>query len=226
MLHIAEAMGFLALITRNIPAEIAGERTKIQAPRRDGVAEIAKSINPEAIAESLRQQFDEVGLRGTAALLSARAAELSSACSEFAATIHRLSDPDTGALPHRFHCAERTRMPAATFGPWLAFPHRALPRDRRHSRRFPVLGVTYSESSTHAGIPDVDVGTPPGLSTTASAGERYRELIEQALIRGCNAKASLARPSGRLRVRGRALTARAAFHPSMRSRDQIALSAA
>jgi len=37
-------------------------------------------------------------------------------------------------------------------------------------------------------IPDCGVGPPP-LSTTASASEPYRELIEQALIRGRNAKA-------------------------------------
>ena len=37
-------------------------------------------------------------------------------------------------------------------------------------------------------IPDSGVGPPP-LSTTANASEPYRELIEQALIRGPNAKA-------------------------------------
>ena len=37
-------------------------------------------------------------------------------------------------------------------------------------------------------IPDSGVGPPP-LSTTASASEPYRELIEQAIIRGRNAKA-------------------------------------
>ena len=95
MLRIARAMGFLALVTRQTPAQIATEREKlatilddgikaIQSARQDAIAlhqqleerlaqlpaEISEGISPAAIAaklsESLRQQFVASGIPETA----------------------------------------------------------------------------------------------------------------------------------------------------------------
>ena len=94
LLRIARAMGFLALITRRAPAEIASEREKLAATVQDAVTsiealrndtatfhreiakrlaklpnEIAEGVNPTSIAtilaESLRQQFIQSGLPET-----------------------------------------------------------------------------------------------------------------------------------------------------------------
>jgi len=95
MLRIARAMGFLAIVTRQAPAQIASERSQlasildqsvkaIHCARQDMVslhkrlderlthlpAEVSEGINPETIAavlsESLRQRFTESGLPETA----------------------------------------------------------------------------------------------------------------------------------------------------------------
>lgn len=99
MLHIARAMGFLAIVTRQAPAQIAMERDRlaaildqsvkaVQSAHRDIVAlhrrledrlaqlpaEISDGINPQTIAtklsESLRQRFTESGLPDTAESLT------------------------------------------------------------------------------------------------------------------------------------------------------------
>src|SRR5215472_4444183 len=91
ILLIARAMGFLAIVTQQAPAQIAAERDRlsiildqsvkaIQAARQDMVAlhkqlnqrltqlpaEVSEGINPQTIAavlsESLRQRFTESGL--------------------------------------------------------------------------------------------------------------------------------------------------------------------
>lgn len=91
MLRIARAMGFLAIVTRQAPIQIASERSRLAAildqsvkaihsVRQDMVAlhnrlddrlshlpaEVSEGINPETIAavlsESLRQRFTESGL--------------------------------------------------------------------------------------------------------------------------------------------------------------------
>ena len=71
MLHLAEAMGFLALITRDTPGAIAAERQRLEDILRDA------------------------GF--TPGVLSERARELGAACSEFAAAVQQLTDPGTGA---------------------------------------------------------------------------------------------------------------------------------
>lgn len=99
LLRIARAMGFLALITRQAPVEIAQEREKLtvalehaisstNAVREDTIRfhrevekrlatmpqEIAEGVNPAALAailaESLRQQFVASGLPETAQALA------------------------------------------------------------------------------------------------------------------------------------------------------------
>jgi len=95
LLRIARAMGFLAIVTRQAPAQIASERSQltailnqsvkaIHAVRQDMVGlhkrlddrlshlplEVSEGINPQTIAavlsESLRQRFTESGLPETA----------------------------------------------------------------------------------------------------------------------------------------------------------------
>jgi len=99
LLRIARAMGFLALITRQAPVEIAQEREKLTAALEQAISstnsaredtirfhrevekrlatmpqEIAEGVNPAALAailaESLRQQFVVSGLPETAQALT------------------------------------------------------------------------------------------------------------------------------------------------------------
>ena len=71
MLHIAEAMGFLALITREAPGAIAAERQKL--------VEVLKAAG------------------FTPGMLTERARELGGACSDLAAAVQHLTDPEVGA---------------------------------------------------------------------------------------------------------------------------------
>jgi hypothetical protein len=112
LLRIARAMGFLALITRQAPIEIASEREKLAATVQDAVSsmealrhdtitfhqeienrlaqlpkEIAEGVNPTAIAailaESLRQQFIQTGLPETTQALVLMAKQSGQAATEF-----------------------------------------------------------------------------------------------------------------------------------------------
>ena len=112
LLRLARAMGFLALITRQVPVEIASERQKlaatvkeadssIEALRHDTAAfhqeienrlaklpnEIAEGVNPKSIAailgESLRQQFMQSGLPETSKALALIAKQTGQAATEF-----------------------------------------------------------------------------------------------------------------------------------------------
>lgn len=112
LLRIARAMGFLALITRQAPVEIANEREKLAATVQDAVRsiealrhdtarfhqevenrlsglphEIAEGVNPTAIAtilaESLRQQFVQSGLPETTKALALIAQQSGQAATEF-----------------------------------------------------------------------------------------------------------------------------------------------
>lgn len=112
MLRIARAMGFLAIVTRQTPAQIASERDRLTAildqnvktvlsAQRDMVAlhrrleerlaqfpaEVSEGINPQAIAatlsESLRQRFTESGLPETAECLTLVAKQTKQVAGEF-----------------------------------------------------------------------------------------------------------------------------------------------
>src|ERR1700730_15268096 len=112
MLRIARAMGFLTLVTRQTPAQIANERERlatildhsvkaIQSARKDMVslhqqleerltqlpAEISEGISPLAIAarlsESLRQQFVESGIPETAQALAVVSKQTKQVAGEF-----------------------------------------------------------------------------------------------------------------------------------------------
>jgi hypothetical protein len=126
MLRIARAMGFLALVTRQTPAQIAIEReqlatilgdsiTAIQSARKDAVAlhqqleerlaqlpaEISEGISPAAIAaklsESLRQQFAASGIPETAHALAVVSKQTKQVAGEFDRSSKQLTDSYRGA---------------------------------------------------------------------------------------------------------------------------------
>ena len=121
-------MGFLALVIRETPQEMANEREQfaevlarsmesMQAAHRANMkyhqqleerltqlpAEIAKGISAEAIAaklgESLRQQFQETGLPAVANAIGAQATTLRHTSKELSAVLSEFSHPRTGAAP-------------------------------------------------------------------------------------------------------------------------------
>ncbi len=126
MLRIARAMGFLALVTRQTPAQIAIEREQIasilgdsvkamQSARQDAIAlhrqlderltqlpeAIAEGISPAAIAgklcESLRQQFVESGIPETAQALAVVSKQTKQIAGEFDRSCEQLTDSYRGA---------------------------------------------------------------------------------------------------------------------------------
>jgi len=126
MLRIARAMGFLALVTRQTPAQIAIEREQIatilgdsvkamQSARKDAIAlhrqiderltqlpeAIAEGISPGAIAgklcESLRQQFVESGIPEIARALAVVSKQTKQIAGEFDCSSKELTDSYRGA---------------------------------------------------------------------------------------------------------------------------------
>lgn len=126
MLRIARAMGFLALVTRQTPAQIAIERQQIasilsdsvraiQSARQDAIAlhqqlderltqlpeAIAEGISPAAIAaklgESLRQQFVASGIPETAQALAVVSKQTKQVAGEFDLSSKQLTDSYHGA---------------------------------------------------------------------------------------------------------------------------------
>ena len=112
LLRLARAMGFLALVTRQAPVEIASEMQKLAATVKEAVSsiealrqdtatlhqeidnrlaklpnEIAEGVNPTSIAtilaESLRQQFMHSGLPETSKALALIAQQSRQAATEF-----------------------------------------------------------------------------------------------------------------------------------------------
>lgn len=127
MLRILEAMGILALLTRQTPREIADERERIQetfdAQQRFSEAaqqkvlgylheldsrlsalpsEIEAGLDPQQIAkmlgESLRQHFLKSGVPDTVKGLQATAVAMTSAQKELSTALHRVSDSRDGVL--------------------------------------------------------------------------------------------------------------------------------
>jgi len=126
MLRIARAMGFLALVTRQTPAQIAIERERLalilddsvkamQSARQDAIAlhrelderltqlpeAIAEGISPAAIAtklnESLRQQFVASGIPETAHALAVVSKQSRQIAGEFDQSSKQLTDSYRGA---------------------------------------------------------------------------------------------------------------------------------
>jgi hypothetical protein len=127
MLHIAEAMGFLALLIRQAPTEIAEERQRFQTMVDQTVAaqqavqtatlshqqqldrrfkdlpgQIAQGINPAAIAgllsEMLRQQIQETGLAAASEAIAVQVQTLRQTSKDFALALHQFTDPENGAI--------------------------------------------------------------------------------------------------------------------------------
>ena len=121
VLRIVEAMGLLALITREGPVEMASEREQLAAIMEGGIqsmrsmqessavwheklddrlanlpAVIAQGVSPKAIAEriaeSLRQQFVQSGIPQTADALALAATEMNDATAEFQRTAATLTN--------------------------------------------------------------------------------------------------------------------------------------
>jgi predicted secreted protein len=129
MLRILEAMGILALLTRQTPMEIAEERERFQEmldlhqqfsdeaqQKMLGYAhelesrisrlpsEIEAGLDPNQIArllgESLRQHFLQSGLPAAAGGLQATSAAMTSAQKELSAALGNLTDSKAGVVAH------------------------------------------------------------------------------------------------------------------------------
>jgi hypothetical protein len=127
MLRIAEAMGFLAVVIREAPQEVARERElfaellassiqSMQASHQASVTwqkqmearlaklpdEIAKGINAETIAaklsESLRQQFQQTGLPAVADAMNVQATTLRHTSKELTTALNEFAHPKNGAM--------------------------------------------------------------------------------------------------------------------------------
>jgi hypothetical protein len=138
MLRIARAMGFLALVTRQTPAQIAIEREQlatilgdsikaIQSARQDAVAlrqqleerlaqlpaEIAEGISPATIAaklsESLRQQFVASGIPETAQALAVVSKQTKQVAVEFDRSSKQLTDSYRGAASDASRALDQMR---------------------------------------------------------------------------------------------------------------------
>jgi len=127
MLRILEAMGILALLTREMPAEIAAERESLRKilersasqataveKRMAGYAshlesrlaqlpkELETELDPPRIAkllgESLRQCFQQSGLPDTARALGQSCSEMSSVQEQLVNVLREVAHPDIGVI--------------------------------------------------------------------------------------------------------------------------------
>jgi hypothetical protein len=127
MLRILEAMGILALLTRETPAEIAAERKSLQKilessasqanvveKRMAGYAshletrlaqlpkELETGLDPPRIArllgESLRQRFQQSGLPDTAKALDQSCSEMNSVQKQLVNVMREVAHPDIGVI--------------------------------------------------------------------------------------------------------------------------------
>ena len=127
MLRLAEAMGFLTVVIREAPQEVAREREllaellasslkSMQVSQQASLAwqkqmearlarlpdEISKGIDAETIAanlgESLRQQFHNTGLPGVADAMGAQAKSLRQASKELSTALDGFAHPKDGAV--------------------------------------------------------------------------------------------------------------------------------
>jgi hypothetical protein len=127
MLRLLEAMGILALLTRETPAEIAAERKSLRKilessasqanaveKRTAGYAshlesrlaqlpkELETGLDPPRIAkllgESLRQCFQQLGLPDTARALDRSCSEMNSVQRQLANLLREIAHPDIGVI--------------------------------------------------------------------------------------------------------------------------------
>ena len=127
MLRVLEAMGMLALLTRETPAEIAAERKSLRKilesavskadeieKRMDGYTlrlesriaqlpkELQEGLDPPRIAkllgESLRQCFQQSGLPETAGMLGQSCSEMQATQRRLANVLQEVAHPDGGVI--------------------------------------------------------------------------------------------------------------------------------
>jgi hypothetical protein len=127
MLRILEAMGVLALLTRETPAAIAAERkllrsvlessasqanavekrmeqyaTRLESRLTQLPKELETGLDPPRIAkllgESLRQSFQRSGLPATCSALSQSCAELNSVEKQLLSVLREVAHPDVGVI--------------------------------------------------------------------------------------------------------------------------------
>jgi hypothetical protein len=127
MLRVLEAMGILALLTRETPAAIATERkllrsvlessasqatavekrmeqyaTRLESRLTQLPKELETGLDPPRIAkllgESLRQSFQRSGLPGTCSALSQSCAELNSVQKQLLNVLREVAHPDIGVV--------------------------------------------------------------------------------------------------------------------------------
>jgi hypothetical protein len=127
MLRLLEAMGILALITRETPAEIAAERKALRKILESAVfkayeiekrmagytlqlesrisqlpKELETGLDPPRIAkllgESLRQCFQQSGLPDTAGMLGQSCSEMSSVQEQLVNVLREVAHPDIGVI--------------------------------------------------------------------------------------------------------------------------------
>ena len=123
MLQIAEAMGFLAVLIRQAPAEIAAERIKLEELFENTMAGLERFLDAEKIAallsQSLRQQFEASGLGVNGQSLRSTAADLAKA-------LDRFGDPARGALARLNSALARMQAELALSRSLAQDLHRAL----------------------------------------------------------------------------------------------------
>jgi hypothetical protein len=128
MLRLLEAMGILALLTRETPAEIAVERKSLQKILESALSkadevekrtaayisrlesrlaqlpkELETGLDPPRIAkllgESLRQCFRQSGLPDTATALGQSCSEMNSVQTQLVNVLREVAHPDIGVIP-------------------------------------------------------------------------------------------------------------------------------
>jgi hypothetical protein len=127
MLRLLEAMGILALLTRETPAAVAAERKSLQKILENALSkadevekrmaaytsrlesriaqlpkELEIGLDPPRIArllgESLRQRFQQSGLPDTAKALDQSCSEMSSVQKQLLSVLRELAHPDLGVI--------------------------------------------------------------------------------------------------------------------------------
>jgi hypothetical protein len=128
MLRVLEAMGILALVTRETPAEIAAERKSLRKILESAVLqahevekrmagytsqlesriaqlpkELQEGLDPPRIArllgESLRQCFQQSGLPDTVRALGQSCSEMNSVQTQLVNVLREVAHPDIGVIP-------------------------------------------------------------------------------------------------------------------------------
>jgi hypothetical protein len=162
MLQIAEAMGFLALVTRQIPDEVAAERIKIETLFENALSalkavydssaayhrdlqkrleklpgEVALSVDAENITtllfETIRQNFCQSGLPAVSEALATQAEELRRTSDQLRNAFDTFSHPDQGALSRVRHALNTMQVDLSNATDHVRSITRCLAKDLQHT---------------------------------------------------------------------------------------------